>query len=203
MALGDGGGVRPAAVCLELLLSSDAAAAVSPSPPLTDGDGAALPAADGSPLSFIGSRWLPVDSEARLRPALCVRMDAAAFSAHPRACSVLSRGLKVRVPSSVPRVWRSTRRSAIMTKAVADFVTAGILAPGQPRACYPLFAVSKTVSVARLVYDSSSLTLHMPHRLAPIFRPIAARGDGVSCWQPMSSQRGLVVVDVCPHVRVQ
>ena len=67
-----------------------------------------------------------------MRPPLRVRVDAGVFVAHPRVQSVLARGLKVRVPSSVPVVWRPTRVTPMMTLAVADFVRAGVLAPGRP-----------------------------------------------------------------------
>ena len=88
-----------------------------------------LPVGD-SPLDFIGSRRLPMDDGARVRPPLRVRVDPDVFSAHPRVWSVLARGLKLRVPSSVLAVWRPTRVSPLMTQAVTDFVPAGVLAPG-------------------------------------------------------------------------
>ena len=43
-------------------------------------------------------------------------------------------------------------------------VAAGVLVPGRPSACCPLFAVAKTATVARLVYDLSEVTPFMPRR---------------------------------------
>ena len=68
-----------------------------------------------------------------------------------------------------------------MTRAIADFVEAGVLAPGRPRTCYPLFAVPKTASVARLVYDLSSLTPRMPRRpcaLPSVKKALQAAAEG-------------------------
>ena len=181
-----GGGADPAAICrelLELVMDDGAAAALprSPCPSRVPESDAALSAADGSPLDFIGSRRRPVAADARVRPPLRVRVSAEPYSAHPRVHSVLSRGLKVRVPSAVPPVWRPTRRSPLMTRAIEDFVEAGVLAPGRPRACYPLFAVPKTTSVARLVYDLSHLTPHMPRRpcaLPSVEKALQAAAEG-------------------------
>ena len=169
----------PGAICrhlVQLLLQGDGAAWTARS--ATDGADSELAEDDDllvtrdedllavgdSPLSFVGSRRLPVADDARVRPPLRVRVDAGVFAAHPRVQSVLARGLKVRMPSSVPVVWRPTRVTPLMTLAVADFVRAGVLAPGRPSACYPLFAVPKTASVARVVYNLSALTPYMPRR---------------------------------------
>ena len=149
--------------------------------PADGGASSELPEDGASPLDFFGSRRLPVAEGARVRPPRRVRVDADVSAAHPRVRSVLARGLRVRVPASVPAVWRPTRVTALMTRAVPDLVRAGVLAPGRPVACYPLFAVPKTASVARIVYDLSALTPFMPRRpckLPSIGRALQAAADG-------------------------
>ena len=96
------GAASAAATCrwlTELLVRGGAAEPGPPSTFLSGADEADLPAPGGSPFGFVGARRLEVDSEARVRPPVPVRVDAAAFVAHPRVCSVLTRGLRVRVPS--------------------------------------------------------------------------------------------------------
>ena len=77
----------------------------------------------------------PVLLSACVRPPLVAAVCADLYSGHPRLYSVLSRGLKVRVPAAVPRVWRLTPLSALMSAAVRDFVSAWVLRPGRPRSC--------------------------------------------------------------------
>ena len=211
---GGGGGARPspcagpasaAAICrglVELLVADGAAApGPPPSPGVAPAGGGALPPAGGSPLSFIGSRRLPVETASRVRPPVRVRVDPAVFAAHPRVRSVLARGLRVRVPASVPGVWRQTARSPLMDAAVADFVAAGVLVPGQPRACYPLFAVSKSVKVARLVYDLSIMTPHMSRRpchLPSIEKALQAAADGYRFAIKLDLRDGFYHIPLAP-----
>ena len=114
-------------------------------------------------------RRLPVSDSARVRPPVRVSVDAARFAGHPRNCSVLARGLKLRVPGSAPPVWLRTPSSRLMSSAISDFVAAGVLRRGEPSNCYRLFPVPKSTDTARLVYDLSSLTPFMPRR--PCYLP--------------------------------
>ena len=86
-----------------------------------------------------------------------MQVNAELYAGHNRVRSVLLRGLKVRVPAAVPALWRRTPKSSLITAAVRDFVAAGILRPAQPLACYRLFPVAKSETVAHLVYDLSDL----------------------------------------------
>ena len=129
-----------------------------------DGSSRSSDAANDSLLSWLGGRSRRLTAEARVRPPVAPVVRAAAFARWHRVHSVLTRGLKVRVPALVPPVWRSTPRSALMGAAVRDFVAAGVLRPGRPAACYRLFPVPKSETVARLVYDLSDLTPLLPCR---------------------------------------
>ena len=152
-----------------------------PPPSLGEAGGAGVPTAVESPMDFIGAQRLPLEAGARVRPPVAGRVNAALFAGHPRVQCVLAMGLKVRVPATAPRVWQVTQRSALMTAAVADCVAAGVLVPGRPRRCYRLFPVPKSKSVARLIYDMSSLTPFLPHRpcvLPTIERALEAAADG-------------------------
>ena len=117
-----------------------------------------------SPLGALADRRRPVSGSARVRPPVATRVDASLYSGHPRLRSVLTRGLRVRVPAAAPRVWAVTPRSPLMSDAVRDFVSAGVFRPGRPRCCYRLVPVPKNESTARLIYDLSSLTPFMPRR---------------------------------------
>ena len=123
----------------------------------------------------------PVADAARARPPVVTAVAAAVYSGHPRLHSVLTRGLKLRVPAAAPRLWVRTPRSALMTAAVRDFVDAGVLRPGNPRRCYRLVPVPKSDGSARLIYDLSSLTPFMPRRpcsLPSVERALALCADG-------------------------
>ena len=117
-----------------------------------------------SPLGGLVAGRRPVLPSARVRAPVVAAVCAGLYSGHPRLYSVLSRGLRVRVPAAAPRVWRVTPLSVLMSAAVCDFVSAGVLRPGRPRSCYRLLPVPKGDGGARLVYDLSSLTPFMPSR---------------------------------------
>ena len=165
-------------------LAVGGAARVRPSDSASDSADSAAEDAEmaASPLHFIaGSGRLAVGGAARVRPPVRVRVDAAVYRGHPRLYSVLGRGLKVRVPAVAPRLWVKTPRSALMSAAVRDFVAAGILRAGTPRRCYRLVPVPKSDGSARLIYDLSSLTPHMPRRpcsLPSVERALALSADG-------------------------
>ena len=120
-------------------------------------------------LSWLGGSGQRLAPGARVRPPVAPVVRPDVFVARHRVFSVLTRGLKVRVPVLAPPVWRSTPRSALMGAAIADFVAAGVLRPGRPTACYRLFPVPKSATVARLVYDLSLLTPLLPCR--PCYLP--------------------------------
>ena len=128
-------------------------------------DGGLAPSSSSSPaeraspeFTFTDDRRRRVTSASRVRPPVPIRVDPVYYSGHHRVCSILSRGLKLRIPSVTPPAWRVTPSSPLMTEAVESFVSAGVLRPGRPLACYRLFPVAKSDSVARLVYDLSDLT---------------------------------------------
>lgn len=152
------GAAGEAAAELELELDG-----VAP-PPTAD----CFDAMEESPLGGVTGGRRPLHPSARVRPPVATRVDAALYRGHPRLCSVLTRGLKVRVPTAAPRVWAVTPRSALMSAAVGEFVAAGILRPGRPQSCYRLVPVPKSDSSARLIYDLSSLTPFMPSRPCPL-----------------------------------
>ena len=156
----------PRAAChllTELLTSGGAGAAVRD-------DGASRPAeVFESPVSgLVADPRRVVDPAARVRPPVATRVDASAYSGHPRLHNILWRGLKVRIPSAAPRAWTVTPRSPAMTAAVTGFVSAGVLRPGRPTSCYRLFTVPKSDGSARLIYDLSALTPYMPCRPCPL-----------------------------------
>ena len=158
------GGPRAACHLLtELLTSGGAGAAVRD-------DGASRPAeVFESPVSgLVADQRRVVDPAARVRPPVATRVDASAYSGHPRLHNILWRGLKVRIPSAAPRAWTVTPRSPAMTAAVTGFVSAGVLRPGRPTSCYRLFTVPKSDGSARLIYDLSALTPYMPCRPCPL-----------------------------------
>ena len=95
---------------------------------------------------------------------VATRVNPDYYKGHHLVQSVLSRGLKLRIPASLPPVWRVTPSSPLMTAAIRDYVSAGVLRRGAPTACYQLFPVPKSSSVARLVYDLSLLTPLLPGR---------------------------------------
>ena len=189
-----GGGDRrraagdPRAACL--LLADLLRVAECGAPALAErGGGAAGPASGAaatceSPMSGVAAPRRSVGGSARVRPPIATRVDAGLYSGHPRLHSVLTRGLKVRVPAAAPRVWVETPRSRLMTAAVRDFVAAGVLRPGRPQRCYRLFPVPKTDTTARLIYDLSSLTPFMPHRpcqLPSVERALELSAAGYTC----------------------
>ena len=135
-------------------------------------------AAACSLLSLIGDHRRRVGAAARVRPPVAISVRADFYAAHHRMRSVLARGLKVRVPVLVPPVWRVTPRSRLMSAAVEDCVAAGVLRLGRPVACYRLFPVAKSETVARLVYDMSELTPFLPDR--PCVLPSAERALALS-----------------------
>ena len=77
-----------------------------------------------------------------------------------------------------------------MSAAVRDFVTAGVLRPGHPVACYRLFAVPKSLTVARLVYDLSNLTPLLPNR------PCALPSAGKALQMSAQGYRYAIKIDL-------
>lgn len=195
----------PRAACRTLfeLLQCDTGLPAAPAVPLPCGDASEEELA--SPLGFLtGSRRLPVDADARVRPPICVRVNPAVYRGHPRVCSVLARGLKVRVPSAAPAVWRRTPLSNLMSLAVRDFVAAGILEPGVPTHCYRLFPVAKSASEARLVYDLSALTPYMPRRscvLPKIERALSFSVEGFKFGIKLDLRDGFYHIPLAPCTR--
>ena len=185
----DGGGARalePRAACdllLSLLRESGDAWPPTGGAGVQPTEDAEVPVPAESPFTEFTElqRRRAVDNDARVRPPLPTRVDARFYAGHPRLCSVLSRGLKVRVPAAVPRVWAVTPRSALMTAAVRDFLAAGILRPGQPQRCFRLVPIPKTDSTARLIYDLSAMTPFMhrrPCRLPSVERAMELAAEG-------------------------
>ena len=175
-----------------------------PPPSLAEAGDAGVPMAVESPLDFIGAQRLPLEAGARVRPPVAGRVNAELFAGHPRVRSVLTKGLKVRVPSTAPRVWHVTRRSALMTAAVTDCVAAGVLVPGRPRRCYRLFPVPKNKSVARLIYDMSSLTPFLPHRpcvLPTIERALEAAANGFNFGLKIDLRDGFFHIPLAESTR--
>lgn len=72
-----------------------------------EAEGSARPAEDGgvrtmgSPLNGFAARRRTVGDDARVRPPVVTMVNASLYSSHPRLYSVLTRGLRVRVPQSV------------------------------------------------------------------------------------------------------
>lgn len=92
-----------------------------------------------------------------------------------------------------------------MTQAVTDFLRAGVLAPGRPRACYRLFAVPKTSSVARAVYDLSCLTPYMPRRpcrLPSVERALQAAAEGYRFAIKLDLRDGYYHIPLSPAASV-
>lgn len=103
-------------------------------------------------------------------------------------------------------MWRPTRRSALMSEAIRDFVSGGILEPGKPSACHSLFAVRKSASVARLVYDLSVLTPYMPRRpcsLPSVEKALLAAADGFHYAIKIDLRDGYYHVPLAPSTRHQ
>ena len=114
----------------------------------------------------------------------------------------VAEGARVRPPQRV-RV-DADIFAAQMTRAVADFVRAGVLAPGRPVACYPLFAVPKTASVARIVYDLYVLTPFMPRRpckLPSIERALQAAADGYRFAIKIDLRDGYYHIPLAIHIQ--
>ena len=144
-----------------------------------------------SVLSLIADTRRPLAAGARVRPPVLPRVDPSLFIRRHRVHSVWTRGLKVRIPSAVPPVWRATPRSDVVARAVDDFVRAGVLRPGRPLTCYRLFAVAKSETVARLVYDLSELTPHLPTR--PCVLPSVGEALGLAA----QGYRYAIKLDLC------
>ena len=122
------------------------------------------PVTGGSLFSWLGRFRPGLTPGASARRPLALVVRPGFFFTQHRVHSVLARDLKVRVPAFVPPVCQDTPHSRLMSAAVGDFVAAGALRPGRPLACYRLFAVPESATVAKLVYDLSVLTPRLPCR---------------------------------------
>ena len=145
---------------------------------------AQLPQDGSCVLSRLGGRGTScrLDPNATVRPPVRTRVNPIAYSGFHRVKSILTKGLKVRIPVEIPRVWVPSPDSTLMRGAVNDFVACGVLRPSRkPINCYRLFPVPKSASIARLVYDLSQMTPFMPSRpcnLPTVQRAACAAGNG-------------------------